>query len=75
MEIHPTMLDQIHFSVCMYITMWVAKKEEYAQMIEAKLNDFCWLNQKIVDLLVIKEIIFGFWIHNAINILQGKQIF
>ncbi len=39
-EIHPTMLDQIHFSTWMYITMWVAKKEEHAWMIEVKLNDF-----------------------------------
>jgi hypothetical protein len=29
MEIHPMMLDQIHFSVCMYITIHVAKKEEH----------------------------------------------
>jgi hypothetical protein len=29
-EIHHAMLDQIHFLACMYITMWVAKKEEHA---------------------------------------------
>ncbi len=40
MEIHPMMLDQIHFSVCMYITIHVAKKEEHTWMIEAKLNNF-----------------------------------
>jgi hypothetical protein len=39
-EIHPVMLDQIHFSVCMYITMWATKKEGHAWMIEAKFDDF-----------------------------------
>lgn len=41
MEIQPTMLDQIHFPVCMYITMWAVKKEEHALMIEAKFDNFC----------------------------------
>ncbi len=31
------MLDQIHFLVCMYITMWAANKEENTWMIEANL--------------------------------------
>jgi hypothetical protein len=29
-EIQLAMLGQIHFLTCMYITMWVAKKEEHA---------------------------------------------
>jgi len=29
-EIQPMMLDQIHFSTCMYIMMWVTKKEKHA---------------------------------------------
>jgi hypothetical protein len=28
-EIQHAMLDQIHFSMCMYIIMWAAKKEEH----------------------------------------------
>lgn len=44
MEIHPTMVDQIHFSMCMYITMQATKKEEHAWVIEAKLDNFCWLD-------------------------------
>jgi hypothetical protein len=39
-EIQPKMLDPIHFLACMYITMWVAKKEEHAWMIEVKLDNF-----------------------------------
>jgi hypothetical protein len=39
-EIQPGMLDHIHFSTCMYITMWAAKKEEHAHMIKAKLENF-----------------------------------
>ncbi len=29
-EIQPMLLDQIHFPTCMYITMWIAKKEKHA---------------------------------------------
>jgi hypothetical protein len=29
-EIQPMLLAQIHFPACMYITMWIAKKEEHA---------------------------------------------
>jgi hypothetical protein len=29
-EIQLVMFDQIHFMACMYNTMWIAKKEEYA---------------------------------------------
>jgi len=39
-EIQPSMLDRIHFSTCMYITMWATQKEEHAQMIKAKLDNF-----------------------------------
>jgi hypothetical protein len=74
-EIHPRMLDQIHFSMCMYITMWVAKKKsKHAWMIEIKLNNFYWLDWNTINLLVVKEIICGFWVQNAISISRGKQI-
>ncbi len=39
-EIQLVLLDQIHFSMCMYITMWATKKKEHAWMVEAKLDDF-----------------------------------
>jgi hypothetical protein len=29
-EIQPMLLDQIHFPTCMYIAMWIAKKEDHA---------------------------------------------
>jgi hypothetical protein len=29
-DIQLVLLDQIHFVACMYITMWVTKKEEHA---------------------------------------------
>jgi hypothetical protein len=30
LEIQPTLLDQIHFPMCTYITMWASKKEGHA---------------------------------------------
>jgi hypothetical protein len=39
-EIQLAMLDQIHLSMCIYITMWASKKEEHAWMIEAKHQTF-----------------------------------
>ncbi len=39
-EIQPTLLNQIHFPTCMYITMWATIKEEHAWMIGAKLDEF-----------------------------------
>lgn len=74
-DIQPTMLNQIHFPVCMYTTMWAAKKEEHIWMIGAKFDNFCRLNWNTIDLPTIKEIIYGFWVHNAASVLWGKQIF
>ncbi len=68
------MLDQIHFSVCMYITMWGTKKEEHAWMIEAKLDNFRSFDWNIIDLLTIKEIICDFQVQNVAGILWGKHI-
>jgi hypothetical protein len=34
------MLDHIHFLACMYIMMWLTKKEKHVLMIEAKFDDF-----------------------------------
>jgi hypothetical protein len=39
-EIQLVILDQNHFPMCMYITMWATKKEVHVLMIEAKLDDF-----------------------------------
>ncbi len=74
-ENQPMMLDQIHLSACMYITMWATKKEEHAWMVKAKLDDFCWLDWNIVDFVAIKEIIFDFWVQNVGSVLQGKHIY
>jgi hypothetical protein len=71
-EIQPTLLDQIHFLACMYITIWAAKKEEHAWMVIAKLNDFCQFNWNIINLLVVKEIICNFWVSNVGSVLHGK---
>jgi hypothetical protein len=42
-EIHPVMLDQIYFPMCIYITMWATKKE-YAWMVKTKFDGFCRLD-------------------------------
>lgn len=73
-EIQSALLDQIHFLVCMYITMWASKKEEHAWMIEAKLDDYCWFNWNTSNLPIVKEIIYSFQVSNGRNILHGKQI-
>jgi hypothetical protein len=52
--------------------MWAAKKEEHAWMVETKLDDFYRLDWNIIDLLTIKEIIYGFRVQNARIILRGK---
>jgi hypothetical protein len=39
-EIQPRLLDQIHFPACMYIIIWVVKKDEHAWMVVIKLDDF-----------------------------------
>jgi hypothetical protein len=71
-EIQPTMLNQIHFPMCMYIMMWVAKYEEHAWMVKTRINDFCWFDRNTVDLPAIKEIICNFQVYNAGSILHGK---
>lgn len=43
-------------------------------MIEAKFDDFHRFDYNTVDLLVVKEIICGFCVHNVANVLWGKQI-
>jgi hypothetical protein len=41
-------------------------------MIEAKFDDFHRFDYNTVDLLVVKEIICGFCVHNVANVLWGK---
>jgi hypothetical protein len=60
-EIQPALLDQINFVACMYIIIWAVKKEEHAWMVVAKLDDFRQFDCNIVDLSIVKEIIYGFW--------------
>ncbi len=43
-------------------------------MIEAKLDNFRWLDWNTIDLPTVKEIICNFWVQSATNILWGKQI-
>ncbi len=63
------MLDQIHLPMCMYITMWVTKKEEHAWMIKAKLDNLCQFDWNTIDLLVVKEVIYGFRFQSVASIL------
>jgi hypothetical protein len=71
-EIQPTLLNQIHFPTCMYITMWVAINKEHSWMIGVKLDEFCRLNWNTIDLPTIKEIICNFRLSNERKSLHDK---
>ncbi len=72
-EIELAMLGQIHFLTCMYIAMWAIKKEEHAQMIKEKLDDFYQLDQNTIDLHAVKQIICDFQVQNVACILQVRK--
>ncbi len=72
MGIQLTLLNQIHFPTCMYITMWRAMKEQHTQMIGVRLDEFYRLNWNTINHLVIKEIICSFQVSNEGNIIHRK---